>query len=190
MASSAVLQSTVTRPVPLLMNKAVSYQIIAPSYCSLPRSQRSASLRVRCNAEDGQKEEIPSPAAAPIPPPQPRPPSQPKMSTKFGDVLAFNGPAPERINGRLAMIGFASALLVELNNGQDVITQITNGGTTWFIGTSVVLTLASLIPFFKGVSVQRVSDGIMTPDAEMWNGRLAMLGLVALAVTEYVKDCC
>lgn len=137
--------------------------------------------------QDDQKEETPSPAAAPIPPPQPIPPSPPKMSTKFGDVLAFSGPAPERINGRLAMIGFASAMLVELNNGQDVFTQITNGGTTWFLGTSVVLTLASLIPFFKGVSVQKVSDGIMTPDAEMWNGRLAMLGLVALAVTEYVK---
>ncbi|MQL00569.1 chlorophyll A-B binding protein, partial [Escherichia coli] len=39
------------------------------------------------------------------------------MSTKFSDVLAFSGPAPERINGRLAMIGFVAAIAVELANG-------------------------------------------------------------------------
>lgn len=109
------------------------------------------------------------------------------MSTKFSDVFAFSGPAPERINGRLAMIGFVAAMAVELSNGQDVFTQISNGGIPWFLGTSVVLSLASLIPLFKGVSVQSKSEGLMTSDAELWNGRLAMLGLVALAFTEFVK---
>ncbi|XP_071730576.1 early light-induced protein 1, chloroplastic-like [Rutidosis leptorrhynchoides] len=116
----------------------------------------------------------------------PTPPRAPKVSTKFSDVLGFSGPAPERINGRLAMIGFVSALAVELSSGQDVLTQITNGGLTVFVGTSVVLTLASLVPLFKGVSVQSKSSGLMTSDAEMWNGRAAMLGLLALAFTEFV----
>ncbi|KAL5830550.1 hypothetical protein ACOSQ3_020018 [Xanthoceras sorbifolium] len=111
-------------------------------------------------------------------------------STKFSDVLAFSGPAPERINGRLAMIGFVAAMAVEVANGQDVLDQISNGGIPWFVGTSVVLSLASLIPLFKGASVESKSKGLMTSDAEMrnvLNGRLAMLGLLALAFTEYVK---
>ena len=85
------------------------------------------------------------------------------------------------------MIGFVAALAVELSNGQDVFDQISNGGIPWFLGTSIVLSLASLIPLFQGVSVESKSKGLMTSDAEMWNGRFAMLGLVALALTEYVK---
>jgi hypothetical protein len=44
-----------------------------------------------------------------------------------------------------------------------------------------------LVPLFKGVSAESKSDGVMTSDAEMWNGRFAMLGLVALAFTEFVS---
>ena len=102
-------------------------------------------------------------------------------------MFAFSGPAPERINGRLAMIGFVAAMVVELSSGEDVFAQISNGGIPWFLGTSIVLSLASLIPLFKGISVESKSEGVMTSDAEMWNGRFAMLGLVALALTEYVK---
>ena len=84
------------------------------------------------------------------------------------------------------MIGFVTALAVEVGNGQDLFAQISNGGIPWFLGTSAVLSLASLIPLFKGVSVESKSEGFMTSDAELLNGRAAMLGLVALAFTEYV----
>lgn len=109
-----------------------------------------------------------------------------QVSTKFSDLLAFSGPAPERINGRLAMVGFVSAMGVELARGDDVVAQLMNGGLPWFVGTTVLLSIASLVPLLKGVSVQSKSDGVMTSDAELWNGRFAMLGLVALVFTEYL----
>ena len=49
------------------------------------------------------------------------------------------------------MIGFVSAMAVELSSGQDVFSQVSNGGVAAFVATSVVLSLASLVPLFKGV---------------------------------------
>ncbi|KAJ9536961.1 hypothetical protein OSB04_029694 [Centaurea solstitialis] len=173
------------------------------SAAQLPSIKKNSAFSVRCMSSsqppinDGEtagsasKTPSPSPSPTPIssstPPPPPPQPRAPKVSTKFSDVLAFSGPAPERINGRLAMIGFVSAMAVELSSGQDLSTQISNGGVTAFVATSVLLTMASLVPLFKGVSVQSKSNGIMTSDAELWNGRFAMLGLVGLAFTEFVK---
>ncbi|XP_004496671.1 early light-induced protein, chloroplastic [Cicer arietinum] len=159
----------------------------------IPNTRRSASLKVRSMAEEEQKQQpkVPvnpvTPVSQPPPPPQPAYTRPSKMSTKFSDLMAFGGPAPERINGRLAMIGFVAAMGVEIAKGQGLFEQISGGGVPWFLGTSVLLTLASLIPFFQGVSVESKSKGVMSSDAELWNGRIAMLGLIALAFTEYVK---
>ncbi|GFP83284.1 early light-induced protein 1 chloroplastic [Phtheirospermum japonicum] len=85
------------------------------------------------------------------------------------------------------MIGFVAAMGVELSNGQDIFSQVQNGGIPLFLGTTTLLSLASLIPMFRGVTVESKSGGLMTSDAELWYGRFAMLGLVALAFTEFVK---
>ncbi|RZC50029.1 hypothetical protein C5167_018453 [Papaver somniferum] len=140
------------------------------------QTRRNASFRVCCMAEDKQ---------SPISTPRPR--VAPKMSTKFTDLLAFSGPAPERINGRLAMIGFVTAIGVELAKGTDVAAQLGDGGLPWFLYTCVLLSVASIVPLAQGVSVESKSDGIMSSTAEMWNGRAAMLGLVALVLTEVAK---
>ena len=103
------------------------------------------------------------------------------------DALAFSGPAPERINGRLAMVGFVSALAVEASRGGGLLSQAGSGsGLAWFAATAAVLSVASLVPLLKGDSAEARSGAVMSADAELWNGRFAMLGLVALAFTEYL----
>ncbi|KDP40234.1 hypothetical protein JCGZ_02232 [Jatropha curcas] len=165
----------------------VSGRFLATPY--VPRPGRVAYTPVKCMAEGYQKEQEVEKIqpTEPVGAPKPKPTPPPKFSTKFSDVLAFAGPAPERINGRLAMVGFVAAIAVEVAKGQDFFAQLSDGGIPLFVGTSIVLSLASLIPLFKGVSVESKSDGFMTSNAELWNGRFAMLGLVALAFTEYVK---
>uniref|UniRef100_A0A0D3HT03 High light inducible protein n=1 Tax=Oryza barthii TaxID=65489 RepID=A0A0D3HT03_9ORYZ len=80
----------------------------------------------------------PSPAVA-------VPKAKPAASTGLWDVLACNGPALERMNGWLAMVGFVLELAKEAPRG-----------------------------------------GRLLDQAELWNGRFAMLGLVALAFTEFL----
>ncbi|XP_059066563.1 early light-induced protein 1, chloroplastic-like [Cryptomeria japonica] len=96
-----------------------------------------------------------------------------KVSRKFGDLFAFSGPAPEIINGRAAMSGFVS--------------QLNSGGLSWFTLTAGLMTVGTLVPLFNGISEESTSQPIFSSTAEMWNGRFAMLGLLALAFTEYVK---
>ncbi|CAH9104077.1 unnamed protein product [Cuscuta europaea] len=172
MASTVVMQSILGSP---LASRSGLAQF-APASC-LPRLRRSSNLRVKSMSEDG--ESIPSP---------PPPPPAPKPSTDWKKVFSFSGPGPERINGRLAMVGFVSAIGVELANGGDLFNQIANGGDALFIGTSVLLTFASLIPLLQGVTAESKSKGFFSADAEIWNGRFAMVGLVALAFTEYVQN--
>ncbi|MDK0841551.1 chlorophyll a-b binding domain-containing protein, partial [Clostridium perfringens] len=115
------------------------------------------------------------------------PKPKPKASTEFSDVFAFSGPAPERINGRLAMVGFVAALAVEASHGGGLLSQAGSGaGLAWFATTAAVLSVASLVPLLRGESAEDRGDGVMSADAELWNGRFAMLGLVALAFTEYL----
>jgi hypothetical protein len=85
------------------------------------------------------------------------------------------------------MVGFVSALAVEATRGDGILSQAGNGaGLAWFAYTAAVLSAASLVPLLQGESAEGRSGRFMTADAELWNGRLAMLGLLALAVTEYL----
>ncbi|KAL5198674.1 hypothetical protein ABZP36_002186 [Zizania latifolia] len=119
-------------------------------------------------------------------------PSNPKPKAvgggaKLSDVFAFSGPAPERINGRLAMVGFVSALAVEASRGGGILAQAgSDSGLAWFAVTAAVLSVASLVPLLRGESAEARSGAVMSANAELWNGRFAMLGLVALALTEYL----
>ncbi|XBJ26344.1 hypothetical protein VPH35_003786 [Triticum aestivum] len=126
-----------------------------------------------------------SPAPTPIPA-APKPMTK-KANPSVWDALAFSGPAPERINGRLAMVGFVAALSVEAARGGGLLDQAGSGaGLGWFLVTAGVFSVASLVPLLQGQSVENKSSGVWSVDAELWNGRFAMLGLVALAAIEFI----
>jgi len=130
-----------------------------------------------------------SPGTTPTPTPIPAAPKPmtKKANPSVWDALAFSGPAPERINGRLAMVGFVSALSVEAARGGGLLDQAGSGaGLGWFLVTAGVFSVASLVPLLQGQSVESKSSGVWSADAELWNGRFAMLGLVALAATEFI----
>ena len=155
-----------------------------PAAAALAPRRRRAMV-VRAQAEDAEPATEETTTAAPSTPLT----AKPKAAASPGlwDALAFSGPAPERINGRLAMVGFVSALAVEASRGGGLLSQAGSGsGLAWFAATAAVLSVASLVPVLKGESAEARSGGVMSADAELWNGRFAMLGLVALAVTEYI----
>merc|ERR1712087_276270 len=72
---------------------------------SAPRPART--VVVRAAPEPPQEPERVRAAESATPPP---PPPPVKKDVSFGEAMAFSGPAPETINGRLAMLGFIAAL--------------------------------------------------------------------------------
>ncbi|KAF5832722.1 carotene biosynthesis-related protein CBR, chloroplastic [Dunaliella salina] len=120
-----------------------------------------------------------SPSSSPSPPPPPPPPAAPTVT----EVMGFSG-APEIINGRLAMLGFVAALGAELSTGESVVTQLGDEPTLIAL-TFVLFSAASLIPAFA----RRQGDtvGPFTPQAEMTNGRFAMIGFAAMLIYEGVQ---
>uniref|UniRef100_A0A453KW29 Uncharacterized protein n=1 Tax=Aegilops tauschii subsp. strangulata TaxID=200361 RepID=A0A453KW29_AEGTS len=157
-----------------------------------PRRQ-GTNRRPECTTAKQTQGTAASPCSASSRSPPPRsspaapPPNKPKASTSIWDALAFSGPAPERINGRLAMVGFVTALAVEAGRGDGLLSQLGSGtGQAWFAYTVAVLSVASLVPLLQGESAEGRAGAIMNANAELWNGRFAMLGLVALAATEII----
>uniref|UniRef100_A0A7S3VM31 Uncharacterized protein n=1 Tax=Dunaliella tertiolecta TaxID=3047 RepID=A0A7S3VM31_DUNTE len=98
------------------------------------------------------------------------------------DAMKFNGPAPELINGRLAMVGFLNGAIYEAQHGDALIQQLT--AMPFNVAAIVLLWIyASMVPITKGV-VNNEAFGPFTPQAEIINGRAAMLGLVLLVFIE------
>ncbi|KAK9815905.1 hypothetical protein WJX72_011680 [[Myrmecia] bisecta] len=102
----------------------------------------------------------------------------------FPDAMRFKGAAPEIINSRLAMLGFVAAVGAELFTGRNVFQQVSYAPAT-IAATFLLFIVASLIPILKGVP--RKGFGIFQPDAEVINGRFAMLGFLGIVLIDAWK---
>jgi len=102
-------------------------------------------------------------------------------------LMKFDGPAPETINSRLAMLGITWAFVSEIITGQSVWQQVTEGrGLIYFLFVAPIIIAATLIPMLNKESPDSRKSGPFDAKTERWNGRAAMIGLVALLVTENI----
>jgi hypothetical protein len=97
--------------------------------------------------------------------------------------MAFAGPAPEVINGRLAMLGFVAATAAELSSGSTAVQQFAAAPIAT-CAAAAVITAASLIPLLAGRTAKDAAVGPFTADAETINGRAAMIGIAVLLAAE------
>lgn len=100
------------------------------------------------------------------------------------EAQSFDGPAPETINGRLAMLGITSALAAEFVTGVGLREQWLDAPAP-ILFSFAIIAIASYIPILKGFTRKEpFANGIWQTKAENWNGRVAMMGFTALIITE------
>ncbi|KAG1678270.1 hypothetical protein FOA52_013891 [Chlamydomonas sp. UWO 241] len=119
-------------------------------------------------------------------------------------VMAFGGAAPERANGRAAMLGFAAIAITELSSHTPAAEQLSSSVPS-ILFVSLLLAVATVMPkVVSGAPLAQLhaaatSENLKAEGAigiffslfdctlEMWSGRLAMLGLVGLPIVEAFK---
>ncbi|CAI5509715.1 unnamed protein product [Closterium sp. Naga37s-1] len=87
------------------------------------------------------------------------------LEASFEGIMAFDGPGPELINGRLAMLGFVAGMSREVVGGVSLQQQLADPGETGIAAlllAAVLVSLASLPPLLKGVRPE---------DRSVWGGK-------------------
>eukprot|EP00210_Caulerpa_lentillifera_P001201 g1157.t1 len=110
-----------------------------------------------------------------------RPLKSKSLPQKLYEAVKFNGPAPELINGRCAMVGFPTMVFCEHAKNQTFMTLLDQHKILFAI-VILIASVASLVPIVKEVKAE--GFGFMTPKAEMFNGRAAMIGILAVIIFE------
>ena len=96
-------------------------------------------------------------------------------------AMTSAGQAPELINGRLAMLGFVAAVGAEIASHENILQQFRSRPVPILL-TVAAFSLATLIPIVRGTDYKPF--GFFTPGAEIWNGRVAALGLALMILIE------
>ena len=111
---------------------------------------------------------------------------QQSATERFLEIMGPGGSLPESLNGRLAMLGFAAALAQEkLHPGLKVADQLGQPAALgWALGLVAAVQLASLAPLAQGAEPRDAKAGPFRAQAELLNGRLAMLALTGGAAWE------
>ena len=115
-----------------------------------------------------------------------RPPVVPKKSSKKLPMKAIGRPndylsVAERVNGRAAMIGFTSAVIDEVMTGNPISTQFHDN-----IGLSIAVASLAFLGTAANPKDEGYVQGFWKPETELVNGRLAMVGIASLLLTESI----
>jgi len=103
--------------------------------------------------------------------------------------MAFSGPAPEALNGRLCMLGLLAGITAELATGKSVPEQFSQEPTL-VVATALIFAAATFAPLISNVDVVAPAGFVrdtFTQKAETANGRAAMVGFGSLLLIEAVK---
>jgi hypothetical protein len=98
------------------------------------------------------------------------------------DAMRFAGAIPEVANSRLAMLGVFAALIAEKTTGLNVFQQW-SAAPLPIIGFFALWTLATAVPVFRGIP--RKGNSLFSSDAELINGRVAMIGFFGIVVSTF-----
>lgn len=158
-------------------NALAQRQVQATRRVAAPLRAPRSTMVVRASAEPPSTPPTPAPEPVVITSPVPK-------TVSIGDAMAFSGPAPEIVNGRLAMLGFLAAVGAEVASGETVVSQLSDAPLPILL-TFAAFAVASLVPILKGANKE--AFGPLTPAAELLNGRAAMIGMAALLTIEAAK---
>lgn len=110
----------------------------------------------------------------------------------FKEIMGFAGWAPEVINCRAGMVAFVAAMGAELQSyNHETFGAQLHDHVFSLVFASLLITAASFMPSMQNAEkyTSKPSSkpyGIFTPEAEITNGRMAIIGLVAATVAEKV----
>ena len=82
------------------------------------------------------------------------------------------------------MLGVVAALVAEITTGKNVFQQVESAPLPIF-AIFFLFTVATAIPVFKGVP--RKGNALFSSDAELINGRVAMVGFAGLVISTFYK---